>query len=446
MQVGAKIGPYRVVRQLGAGGMGAMYLGEHALIGRHAAIKVLLPELSAQRQSVDRFFNEARATSGVSDPGIVQVYDFGFTPENVAFIVMEFLDGESLSARLRRSGALPAGDALRIARQVAGSLASAHAAGIVHRDLKPDNLYLVRDSEAPGGERAKILDFGIAKLSDDLTHRLVTRTGQVLGTPVYMSPEQCNGARVDHRADIYSLGCVLFQMLVGRPPFDVSGIYAVISAHLKDPPPHLGDVAPHVPDGVDAIVQKCLAKAADQRYASMTEVQQACDRVISTNHPELARVPPIVPVTSAITTAPELEPVQTTLGSTAGQPFPVKLAAPRRRVGVWIAASASAVAIGVAIALVTAHFGKRVELAPQAAVAPAIDAGIAASASMPTPTAVAPPAGPAIQPTVPAVPVDAGVAAVPPPPIDAPAAKPRPVHAPHSARQPAPSDLYDDRN
>jgi serine/threonine protein kinase len=129
VRVGANFGPYRVVRQIGAGGMGAVYLGQHELIGRHAAIKVLLPELSAQKKSVDRFFNEARATSAVSDPGIVQIYDFGFTPEQIAFIVMEFLDGESLDKRLTRLKSLATADALRITRQVAGSLAAAHAAG-----------------------------------------------------------------------------------------------------------------------------------------------------------------------------------------------------------------------------------------------------------------------------------------------------------------------------
>ena len=216
--------------------MGAVFLGEHTLIGRHAAIKVLLPELSSKRESVDRFFNEARATTAISDPGIVQVFDFGFTADNTAYIVMELLDGEQLNLRLARLGALAPSDALRITRQVAGSLGAAHAAGIVHRDLKPENLFMIRDPEAPGGERPKILDFGIAKLGDDVPDRIRTRTGAVMGTPVYMSPEQCNGAAsVDHRADIYSLGCVLFHLLTGRPPFDLPGVGAIISAHLREP-------------------------------------------------------------------------------------------------------------------------------------------------------------------------------------------------------------------
>jgi serine/threonine-protein kinase len=155
---GSSIGPYRVVRKIGAGGMGAVFLGEHTLIGRRAAIKVLLPELSSRRDSVDRFFNEARATTAISDPGIVQVFDFGFTPDKVAYIVMELLEGEQLDVRLARLGALTPTDALRITRQAAGSLGAAHAAGIVHRDLKPENLFMIRDPEALGGERPKILD------------------------------------------------------------------------------------------------------------------------------------------------------------------------------------------------------------------------------------------------------------------------------------------------
>src|ERR1043165_3367913 len=149
---GVSFGPYRVVRKIGQGGMGAVFLGEHTLIGRRAAIKVLHRERTSQRESVERFFNEARATSAMEDPGIVQVYDFGVTTEGTAYLIMEFLDGEPLSARLRKRAALPAAGAVRIARQIAGWLAAAHAPGIVRRDLRPENLFMIRDSEAPGGE------------------------------------------------------------------------------------------------------------------------------------------------------------------------------------------------------------------------------------------------------------------------------------------------------
>src|SRR5215470_2396024 len=242
--------------------MGTVFLAEHVLIGRRAAIKVLRPERTAKRGAVDRFFNEARATTAIADPGIVQVFDFGVTADHVAYIVMELLEGEQLKRRLRRLGVLSPADALRITRQTAGSLGAAHAAGIVHRDLKPENLYMIRDPEAPGGERPKILDFGIAKLGDEVPDRIRTRTGAVLGTPVYMSPEQCHGAgRVDHRADIYSLGCVLFHLLTGRPPFDLPGVGALISAHLREPAPAPSSRVPQLPRGIDELVLRCLAKA-----------------------------------------------------------------------------------------------------------------------------------------------------------------------------------------
>ena len=419
---GASFGHYRIVRQLGEGGMGAVYLGQHELIGRHAAIKVLLPELSAHRGNVDRFFNEARATSMVSDPGIVQIYDFGFTADQSAYIVMEYLDGEPLSARLHRLVALAPAEALRITRQVAGSLAATHAAGIVHRDLKPDNLFLIRDPEAPGGERAKILDFGIAKLGDDDPgNRVVTRTGQIIGTPTYMSPEQAAGQPVDHRADIYSLGCVLFQMLTGRPPFDIAGTYAVISAHLRDRPPMVTEIAPHVPAELDPIVARCLAKSPSDRFASMHDLQLACDSLLATAAPELAIRRPAPHQMPTITALPH-----TTLGHSTGQPVP--LPESRKRLAFWVAGGAIAIGVGIALALVTASGGP--QLSPAAAPAP-----IPVPAPIPAPVPAPVPApAPAPAPAAATLSIDAGV--------DAPA--PAPKHA--IKPKPRAADLYEDRN
>lgn len=282
MNVETHIGQYKILRTLGAGGMGTVYLGEHILLGRRAAIKTLLPTLSSQREIVDRFFNEARAISAISDPGVVQVFDFGYHVDGTAYIVMEFLEGESLSARLDRLGKLPLLDALRITRQIAGSLAAAHARSIVHRDLKPGNVFMIRDSEAQGGERTKILDFGICKLGDQSSDGTSTQTGQMLGTPVYMSPEQCRGAgHVDHRSDIYSVGCALFHMLTGRPPFDCESAGEFIAAHLKEEPPKPGDIEPTIPRAVDALVMRCLAKNPRDRFQSITELQKAVERVLA---------------------------------------------------------------------------------------------------------------------------------------------------------------------
>ena len=281
MTVPTHIGQYRITRTIGAGGMGTVFLGEHLLLGRHAAVKVLHPSLAIHKQIVERFFTEARAMSSIHDPGVAQIFDFGYAVDGTAYIVMEYLEGEELSARLDRLGVLPVGHALRIARQLAGSLEAAHAVGVVHRDLKPDNIFLVRDPEASGGARTKLLDFGICKLGVGGDAR-VTQTGVMLGTPVYMSPEQCrDSASIDHRSDIYSLGAVLFHMLTGRPPFDHDSVGELIAAHLHDHPNRPGHYA-ELPETLDALVMACLAKDPSERFQSMADLQAAIDAMLAT--------------------------------------------------------------------------------------------------------------------------------------------------------------------
>jgi len=268
------IGQYRIIRRIGAGGMGLVYLGEHTLLRRRAAVKTLLPTVAANKEIVERFFNEARATAAISDPGVIQVFDFGYHVDGTAYIVMELLEGEALSARLDRLGKLALGDALRFARQITGSLAAAHARDIVHRDLKPENIFLVRDSEAQGGERTKIIDFGICKVGTG--DPMLTEVGMMIGTPVYMSPEQCRGSgEVDARSDAYAFGCLLFHMLTGRPPFVGEASGDLVVAHLEQEPPPPSQFAPELPPAVDALVLRCLAKAPDERFASMVELQAA---------------------------------------------------------------------------------------------------------------------------------------------------------------------------
>jgi serine/threonine-protein kinase len=270
--IGETVGSYRIVRVLGYGGMGRVYLAEHTLIGKHAAVKVLHPQLCANREVVNRFFNEARSSSLIKHPGVVDIYDFGRLPDGRAYIVMEFLEGESLQARLHREGFLRLELLVDIARQVAAALAAAHQRGIVHRDLKPDNIFLITDSETRSGIRIKILDFGIAKLTDDTNPGLstTTRTDAIIGTPTYMSPEQCRGAgHVDHRTDIYSLGCVVFEMVTGRPPFTGQGPGEVIAAHLLDDAPSLEGV---LPTQLSEAVARMLAKNVSDRFPSMADV------------------------------------------------------------------------------------------------------------------------------------------------------------------------------
>ncbi len=271
--IGQVVGTYRILSQLGAGGMGAVWLAEHTLLGRRVAIKFLLPEVSQNPAIVDRFFSEARAATRIADPGIVVVYDFGWHRDGAAYIVMEHLAGESVQARLRH-GKFAVVDAVRVVQQAAMAMAVAHGTGIVHRDLKPDNLFLVPDPAVTGGERIKILDFGIAKLlGDEHGNPSRTRSGVIMGTPTYMSPEQCRGAGdVDHRTDIYALGCVLFHLLCGRLPFVATTPGDMIAAHLRETPPLPSMFVPQIPITIDTIVMRCLAKRADDRYASMTEL------------------------------------------------------------------------------------------------------------------------------------------------------------------------------
>ena len=287
---GTVIGQYRVLRKLGEGGMGAVYLAEHSLLGRRAAVKVLQPELSQKQDIVNRFFNEARAATSIADPGIVQIFDFGYHTDGSAYIVMEFLEGEPLDGRVKRLGRLAPVDALRILRQVASSLQSAHARGIVHRDLKPENIFLVADREVAYGERPKLLDFGIAKLTHDTDSKVKTATAAIMGTPMYMSPEQCRGAGyVDHRSDLYSLGCVLYHLLVGRPPFDGEGVGDIIACHLRSPAPPPSAAVPGIPPEVDALTLRLMAKAPDERFGTAAELAEAIGIMIGTS------MPPAVP-------------------------------------------------------------------------------------------------------------------------------------------------------
>src|SRR6185436_13348423 len=276
--IGQIFGNYRVTELIGEGGMGVVYLAEHPGIGRRAAIKILRPGLTDNTEMTKRFFNEARAANAIRHPSLVEVYDCGTLASGTSYIVMELLEGENLAARLRTVGRLQAADARRIAAQTASALAAAHAAGIVHRDLKPDNLYLVPDERDTALEMMKVLDFGIAKLGQDSgqIHSVRTRTGSVMGTPAYMSPEQCRGTReIDHRSDIYSLGVILFEMLCGRPPFVSEGFGEMVHLHISQPPPPPRTINPSIPEDLERLILWCLAKEPDERMQTMADVHAA---------------------------------------------------------------------------------------------------------------------------------------------------------------------------
>src|SRR5687768_7180082 len=254
--------------------MGMVYRADHVQLGRPAALKMLLPQMSSDPSIVQRFFNEARAASAIDHPGIVEVYDFGTHTDGSAYIVMALLKGESLEARLKRGPMAPLEGATLIV-QALSALAAAHARGIIHRDLKPDNIFLVPNELIAGGTQVKLLDFGIAKLADDKASGVKTQTGMMIGTPAYMSPEQCMGlADLDHRTDIYSIGCILFHVLCGRPPFlSEHGTGMIIAAQMRDAPADPRTFNPHIPAPLVAIVLRCLEKAPAARYQTAADLK-----------------------------------------------------------------------------------------------------------------------------------------------------------------------------
>ena len=260
------IGPYRLLRKLSQGGMGVVYECVHEAIERRVAIKVLNADYTRNTETVTRFFNEARAVNRIDHPGLVQIFDHGQLADGTAYIVMEFLKGETLGRRVRKRDPMSLHQLLRLMRQVAETLSAAHEKGIVHRDLKLDNIMVVPDPAIPGGERTKILDFGIAKLREPSLRLAETRGDLLLGTPGYMSPEQCRGASgVDEKSDVYSLGVVMFRLLSGRMPFVAAGAGEIMAMHIYEEPPPLSGLAPWVPGPLSALVHRLLSKDKGER-------------------------------------------------------------------------------------------------------------------------------------------------------------------------------------
>jgi serine/threonine-protein kinase len=269
--VGQTIGNYTITAKLGEGGMGVVYLAEHPVIGRKVALKAIHPELSRNPEVVSRFVTEAKSVNQIGNEHIVDIHDFGNASDGEFYFIMEFLQGEALSDRLKRSAPLTPERALAIAAQVADALGASHQHGIIHRDLKPENVYLITKGHVP--DFVKVLDFGLAKLTmgdEKATHK--TRTGSVMGTPYYMAPEQCEGkANIDHRADIYSLGVILFEMLTGKVPFGGEGYGEIIVKHITSAVPSPRSINPLIPNSLEAITLRALAKSRELRFQTMEE-------------------------------------------------------------------------------------------------------------------------------------------------------------------------------
>jgi serine/threonine protein kinase len=265
---------YLILARLGEGGMGRVYLAEHVKMNRQCAVKVMNAQLVNDQESLQRFAREASSSARILHPNVAAVFDYG-EADKVVYLVMEYVDGESLSAILAREGKLEPRRAVEIARQIADGLHAAHELGIVHRDLKPDNVIVARSKA--GKEIPKVVDFGIAKAITDAPQDALTRSGLVIGTPEYMSPEQLLGDPVDARADIYSLGCILYQMLTGEQAFAAESREQMIRRRLHEAAPHVRDVLPNLPRRLDTLLVHMLARSPADRLASATEARDALD-------------------------------------------------------------------------------------------------------------------------------------------------------------------------
>src|SRR5262247_3085041 len=286
---------YYLESELGVGGMGTVYRAGRLLIGDWVAVKVLHPDQMADPQAVERFRREAQTAASLKHPNVVRVYDFNVSSEGLSYLVMELAEGENLRSLVERQGTLVETDAAEIIRQVCAALDEAHSQGVVHRDIKPENI-LVRT--VPEGLQVKVLDFGIAALRDVNGGRL-TRTGSVVGTPHYMSPEQCLGEELDGRSDIYSLGIVLFEMLTGVVPFDSSTPTAIVIKHVNDPPPPPRSLNPKISPAVESVVLRALEKRRDARPQTAGEMAReliaaAGSAQPASTHPATVAAPGVV--------------------------------------------------------------------------------------------------------------------------------------------------------
>ncbi|MDI1475660.1 serine/threonine-protein kinase [Polyangium sp. y55x31] len=274
LAAGTIVGEYRIEGKLGEGGFGAVYRAVHPVIGKAAAIKVLSREFSGNPQIVSRFVAEARAVNQIRHRNIIDIFSFGVLDDGRQYYVMELLEGLTLDAFLRQRGRIPPEEAIPILAKVARALDAAHAAGIAHRDLKPENIFLVYDEDT--GLFPKLLDFGIAKLLGDSAgahHK--TRTGMAMGTPLYMSPEQCRGKNVDQRTDIYSFGIVAHELLTGRLPFEAEDTIDLLIKQTSAPAPPMSTVCPDLPAALDAPVLHMLEKDPARRPRTVGEAIEA---------------------------------------------------------------------------------------------------------------------------------------------------------------------------
>ena len=335
------------------GGFGDVFFARHVNSGAEAVVKMLKPEMSVLRDVVERFFNEARAAASVRHPGVVQIHNVGYHGDR-AYLLMERLHGDDLETRLTQ-GPLPVERAVVFVRQTAGAIGAAHQCGVVHRDLKPANLFVVADPDVAGGERVKVLDFGIAKLTVDAGSR---KTQGVFGTPAYMSPEQCaSTGTVDGRTDLYSLGCIFYELVCGRPPFGHGGV-GLIASHLRDAPLPPRALAPWLPPAIEQVIMRLLEKQPEHRYGSCAALITALDEAAATSGLPAAsasQMPMLHGAGASMPAQMSRMPLRSTLGSAAGA---MTLPPARRSNGLWIGLCVVTV-VGAVVAVLAATGGSK---------------------------------------------------------------------------------------
>jgi serine/threonine protein kinase len=288
-RIGAVLAGYRVESLLGRGGMSVVYLAEHVSLGRKVALKVMASPLAHDPSFRERFMRESQRAAGLDHPNVIPIYDAGEVDggdaDGLLYIAMRYVDGPDLRSLLRREGRLGVGRTLYMLEQVASALDAAHDNDLIHRDVKPSNILIAEPSE-----HVYLTDFGVAKQTSapDLT-----RTGIFVGTIEYAAPEQIEGLTLDRRTDVYALGCVLYECLAGRPPFERDAEVAVMHAHLTSPPPRLTEVRPDLPKELDRVVARAMAKSRDERFATTPELVDAAHAVLrrssTTSHPVAER-------------------------------------------------------------------------------------------------------------------------------------------------------------